>query len=48
MCATEGSKPADVAERLMFGLLTMPDHLDNHVLRTKMDNALQPMKVGLE
>ena len=37
MCATEGSKPADVAERLMFGLLTMPDHLDNHMMRTIMD-----------
>ena len=32
----EGSKPADVAERLMFGLLTIPHHLDVHMMKRKV------------
>ena len=47
MCEKDGSRPADVAERLMFGLLTMPHHLVD-LYETKMENALQPVKVCLE
>lgn len=48
MCEKDGSRPADVAERLIFGLLTMPHHLGDHIVGTKMENALQPVKVCLE